>query len=34
MHSNGECYECESSCATCSGADSDECLTCIDGLYL
>ena len=34
LHSNGECYDCDSSCATCSGADSDECLTCANDLYL
>ena len=34
VHLNGECYECDSSCATCSGADSDECLTCTNDLYL
>ena len=34
MHTNGECYVCQSPCATCFGPDSDDCLTCVDGTYL
>jgi proprotein convertase subtilisin/kexin type 5 len=34
FQSGGNCLPCYSTCSTCNGTNSDQCLTCIDGLFL
>ena len=34
LNSNYQCNACDSSCLTCSGSSSNNCLTCVDGYYL